>query len=131
MRKTARECAIKIIYEYLFLQKKNADTFQILVDENNLDEADVNYLSTIYDGVIENYSELNSMIEQSLVNAKLGRIYKCDLSILLVALYELKYMGDIPERVSVNEAVELAKIFSTDQSSSFINGVLSKFISKE
>lgn len=64
------------------------------------------------------------MIESKLKNWKLSRISKVSLSILRVAVYELKYMDDVPTNVSINEAVELAKQYANEDDYSFINGVL-------
>ena len=59
------------------------------------------------------------------------RIYKIDLAILLIATYEILFLPDVPDKVSVNEAVELAKTYSTDNSPSFINGVLASVIKEK
>ena len=53
---------------------------------------------------------------------------KVDLSIIRLAVYEIKYEEDVPEKVAINEAIELAKLYGTDNSASFVNGVLAKFV---
>ena len=58
----------------------------------------------------------------------IDRIFKVDLAILLVALYEMMFISSIPKNVSINEALELSKTYSTEKSGSFINGVLSNFV---
>ena len=71
---------------------------------------------------------LKSVVSRFLRGFNIDRIYKIDLAILYVACYEILFMPDVPEKVSVNEAVELAKTYSTDKSPSFINGVLAGVI---
>ena len=75
-------------------------------------------------GTIEHLDEIDQLIESKLKNWKLSRISKVSLSILRVAVYELKYMDDVPTNVSINEAVELAKQYANEDDYSFINGVL-------
>ena len=75
-------------------------------------------------GTTEHQDEIDQIIESKLKNWKLSRISRVSLSILRMAVYELKYLADIPASVSINEAVELAKQYAADEEYSFINGVL-------
>jgi N utilization substance protein B len=75
-------------------------------------------------GVISQRADLDRRIEQSTENWKLARLAKVDLLILRLATYELVFCPDIPHNVSLNEAIEIAKRFGTDDSAAFINGVL-------
>ncbi|MFC6275063.1 transcription antitermination factor NusB [Levilactobacillus tangyuanensis] len=83
------------------------------------------YLDTLVTGVLTNQTELDAQIEQYLSTGwQLKRIAKTDLVILRLAFYEIDHVDDVPDRVAVNEALELAKNFSDDRSRRFINGVL-------
>lgn len=124
-RKDAREVAFKLVFEYLFNNKKNEQTLIDLADECQL-KAELKYVKKVYAGVIDNYDELCECIKQRAIGFALDRIYKVDKAILLVALYEILYAKDIPYAVSINEAVELAKKYGADKSPSFINGILSR-----
>jgi len=75
-------------------------------------------------GVVSQRSEIDGRIEQSTENWKLTRLAKIDFLILRLATYELVYCPEIPHNVSLNEAIEIAKRFGTDDSAAFINGVL-------
>ena len=91
-------------------------------------EDDVRYLDEVCAGVVRHYDELTRKLEGALDRQRPERIYRCDRSILLVALCEMLYMPEIPPKVSVNEAIELSKIYSTEKSGGFINGILSNFL---
>ena len=126
-RKNARECVFKMIFEYTFSKEKNVDTLEEFIsDEENKEE--IGYIQEVYNGVIEKYDELVNKISAVSKGFKIDRIYKIDLAILLVALYEILYIKGIPTNVSINEAINLSKIYSTDKSPSFINGILSNFV---
>ena len=86
------------------------------------------YIKSISKGVSEKVSELDEAISKHLKGWKMERICKTDLAILRLAIYEILYRDDIPYKVSVNEAVELAKSFGEDSSPSFINGVLAGIV---
>lgn len=126
-RSLARENVFKLVFEYVFNKEKNEDYFEdVLNDESN--KAEVGYISEVYNGIITHYDELLEDIKKSSESFKLDRIFKVDLAILLVALYEMKYIKSIPQMVSINEALNLAKVYSTEKSNKFINGILSNFI---
>lgn len=125
-RKTAREYAYKLIFEYIFSKVPNTRTFQLFAYAD-IDENDLHYLEKVYYGVIDNYSELLSVIEKYSHGFAVERIYKTDLSAMLLAIYEMKYMEDIPLSVSISEAVSLVKKYSTEKSNAFVNGILSSF----
>lgn len=125
-RTDAREVAFKLVFEYLFTKEQNDLLLAELSDSYNL-QAEQQYVAKVYNGVISNFKNLQQRIAQTAIGFSAERIYKVDEAILLVSLYEILYMQDIPYAVSVNEAVELAKKFSTTKSTSFINGILSKF----
>ena len=83
------------------------------------------YVELVVTGVKEHQEELDVLIEKHLKRWTVNRIAKTDLVILRLALFEMLYVSDIPNKVSLNEALEIAKTFSDDESRRFINGVLS------
>lgn len=126
MRKDARETAFRLIYSYLFDKKREESFDERLssIDDVVLTEDDKAYVKDVFLGVVENENELSGIIEKYAIGFKADRIYMVDRAILLVAVYELSRRDDIPDKVSCNEAVELAKKYSTEKSPSFINGIL-------
>jgi N utilization substance protein B len=104
---------------------------QVALFEEELEqikEADKEYLTSKTDSILAHLKEIDDAINDKSVGWKTSRMGKVDLAILRLAVYEIRYEEDIPEKVSINEAVELAKKYGTDDSSSFINGVLAKFV---
>ncbi len=136
-RKTARELAFKVIFAENFQNEevKPEDIRDALLKETEqMDEVtkeDMTYISEISHGVYEKSKELDNYIKEHLKGWTMDRICKTDLAILKLAIYEILYRDDIPYKVSINEAVELAKMFSEENSPSFINGVLAEIINKK
>lgn len=126
MRKTARENAFKLIFEKLINEDSDELGYAALTE--GLDENDKNFLDTLLCGVETEKEFLKSVVSRFLRGFNLDRIYKIDLAILYVSCYEILFLRDVPDKVSVNEAVELAKTYSTDKSPAFVNGVLAGVI---
>ena len=129
----AREVAFKIVFELAFQNDEEAaKLFEKLIEASDekyeITEEDNAYISEIITGIQSNESSINEMIKSHLKDWSFERISKIDLAILRLAIYEIKYREDIPCKVSVNEAVELAKIFGEDSSPAFINGVLAEIL---
>ena len=126
-RRDARDTAFKLIFEYTFTKEKKDFLIDEYTLELNLDGDDMSYIKEIYFGIISHYEELIQDISKYAENFSVDRIYKVDLALLLLAIYEIKYMEKIPFKVSVNEVIGLAKKYSTEKSVKYINGVLSNF----
>ena len=94
-------------------------------------EKDLDYIRTKSSKIAEKIAEIDSLINEHTTGWKTSRMNKVDLTILRLGVYEMKYDEDIPERVAINEAVELAKKFGGDESPAFVNAVLAKLSSKE
>ncbi len=123
-RKKARDGVYKLIYEFLFSGEANERTFAIMTAAD-MPAEELDYIKRAYYGVIEHIDELKSIVAQYAVGFDIARIYKPDLAALVLAIFEMKYMDDIPLNVSISEAVELVKIYSTEKSHAFVNGILS------
>lgn len=86
---------------------------------------DINrFYMTLIKGVIDNKSQLDQLIEQFSSNWKINRMGCVDRNILRIAAFEILYCQDIPPIVSINEAVDIGKLYGTEESGSFINGIL-------
>ncbi len=92
--------------------------------EHAMSDEDMLFSDRLYEGVHRYLSEIDSAIEAHARDWSVSRIAKVDLSILRIAVYELLYEPNIPEGATVNEAVELAKLFGGEKSAGFINGIL-------
>lgn len=130
-RKQTRELALKLLFE---LSINDKDVEKILEDYLKYKEDDIEldkkYLEEVLKGASSKLDVLDATIERFLVNWKLDRISKIDLAILRLSTYEINYMDNIPNNVSIKEALELSEKYSEKDSSAFTNGVLDK-ISKE
>ena len=129
-RSEMRELTFKLIYSLEIQKNENLDEQIELYIENNeiKDNEAIEYLKDCIYGINKNLEEINKTIENSLTSDwKIDRISKINLSLLKLAIYEIKYK-DIPYKVEINEAVELAKTYGEDMSSKFINGALAKIV---
>src|SRR5699024_1834508 len=111
-RRQAREEAFKIL-------------FQLEINDEQPNLNNEVFVDTVISGVIENKLEIDSQIKHQLKNWTFERIALIDKTILRIAIYEINELEDIPVAVSINEAVELAHTYGDENSSKFINGVLS------
>ena len=98
-----------------------------LEQEEIQSEKDCVYISEKFEKIQEKVTELDTLINEQATGWKTDRMGKVDLAIIRLAVYEIKYDDSVPTSVAINEAVELAKKFGQDESSSFVNGVLAKF----
>ena len=132
-RKIARELAFKVIFSVDF-QHENEDVEKLIMnledETKEITQEDKGYINDIVQGVMAKKEELDEKIRKYLKGWTMDRISKTDLAILRLAIYEITYRDDIPYKVSVNEAVELAKTFSDSTSSSFIKGVLAGVVTE-
>ena len=124
MRSYAREVAFCKIYAYLMGGESDGDLSQF--DTEKLTEEDVAFVDTLVNGVAENKAQLDEIVSKYSRAFKLNRIYRPDLAALELALYEMLYC-DTPHPVAINEAVGIAKKYSTEKSVSYVNGILAAF----
>lgn len=120
---------MKLTYEKMF---GCDDTYKDILEKSGIDEvptdADIAFASRIVDGVQLEIQQIDSLIESAAVGWTVDRMPKVDLSILRNAVYEIRFVGEVPAAVAVNEAVELAKSFCDAKSPRFINGLLGKIV---
>ena len=126
-RTTAREKAMQILFQ---LEINEIDPVQAI--ENHLgEEKSDKFLLTLVLGVEDNKKEIDNLITQHLEGWTIDRIASVERTVLRIATYEITFEDGIPESVSINEAIELAKKYADERSGKFVNGVLSKIISKK
>ncbi|MDR6224649.1 transcription antitermination factor NusB [Desmospora profundinema] len=130
-RRKVREKALQALYQ-LQLNKQDKEEWLRREDRklaDPIDPRDREFFGRLVQGVIQNQEQLDQQIEGYLKKDwTLSRLSLVDQMILRLSVYELLHEPDIPNRVSLNEAVELAKTFSGDESPKFINGVLASFL---
>lgn len=129
-RKKSREKAMEMLFGITINKETSEEVIETFKENNKeeLQDIDLIYIRNILKGIEEKKEELDELISSLLQKWKIERISKVNLTILRLAIYEIKYVDDVPGKVAVNEALELAKIYSDEKSISFINGVLDKVL---
>ena len=134
-RHKAREISFKYVYQIAFGQPLiiEEDNFWDLAleDDKNLSEEDKLFIEKTINGVKEHLDEIDKVIFSKITGRSMDRVFKVDLAILRIAVYELLYVKDLSYKVVANEAVEIAKKYGKDNSHSFINGILREVIKDE
>ena len=128
-RREIRENVFMMLFRVEFHEQTEFEE-QIALFEDELaalNESDMTYIKGKCSAIFEKLDELDAAVNEVSTGWKTSRMGKVDLSIIRLALYEIKYEEDIPLKVSINEAVELANKYGTDDSPSFVNGILAKF----
>ena len=121
-RPIAREAAMQLVFEQLFGGDATAETLVDLIDYVP-SEKDGEYINTVVAGVTEHAEQIDREISSCLRGWTLARLSRVDLSIMRLAVFEMQYTG-LPAAVAINEAVELTRKYSGEESCPFVNGVL-------
>ena len=127
-RRQARELALQILFQIDLGQASPETAFQYTIQGKDLDRESTEFIRRIVFGTLQNLKILDKAIVSVSRDWDLGRMAVVDRNIMRMALFEIFYCEDIPGSVSLNEAIELAKIFGTDDSGRFVNGVLGKIV---
>ena len=129
-RRKSREIAMRILYEMSINKEDYEEKINSFIEniDEDLNNLDIEYIKRVLKGIEEKKEEIDSHIEKYLIKWKLYRISKINISILRICTYEILFESDIPNKVSVNEGIELAKKYAEENSASFINGVLGNMI---
>ncbi|HCU24899.1 MAG TPA: transcription antitermination factor NusB [Deltaproteobacteria bacterium] len=135
-RRKAREVSLQLLYETELAHKSGREvTERFLKDPHGLQfetgELDADALQEVKDftrlileGVANNVREIDSLMESHSTHWKVSRMASVDRNILRMAIFELLYCSDIPASVTINEAIEIAKKYGTEESGAFVNGIL-------
>ncbi len=127
-RRELRESIFQLLFMTEFNASEEMAEQRTLFLENieDLQEKDQTYIQTKFEKICEKLPELDAKLNESSKGWKTTRMAKVDLTILRLAVYEVMHDEDVPTRVAINEAVELAKKFGGNDSPAFVNGVLGK-----
>ena len=126
-RRKARELAVQAIYSWQLSQNSVTDIETNFLVDNSARRFDIPYFQQLLHGVTKSVSSIDEAISPH-VDRPLNDVDPVEKAILRVAIYELKDCKDVPYRVVINEAIELAKSFAADDSHKFVNGVLDKAV---
>ncbi len=129
-RRKAREIAVQILYQADVAGVPFSEAFSTYEGYFRPSLKVLSFAKELVDGVAKNQKDIDEIIESFSKNWKLSRMSAIDRNILRLATYELLYRSDIPPKVSINEAVELAKSFGSEESASFVNGILDAIYKK-
>lgn len=134
-RRSCREAALQILYQCDILQDFSSkvvehffDYFQtdLGITEDEMVGAPGAYCRELVEGVIKHHEQIDAAIGLASLHWSVSRMSFVDRNIIRIATYELKYSPEVPAKVSINEAIEIAKRFGSDDSPKFINGVIDK-----
>lgn len=128
-RRVAREVALKALFAY-DLGKNEPYTIleQLYEEEDTNDKSTSEFSRHLVEGVIQQQEHIDGVIEKYAIEWDLQRMATVDRNIMRMALFEILYLPEIPEAVTVNEAIEIAKIYGSEDSARFINGILGNVI---
>ncbi len=132
-RRKSREIAMKLLFQMSINKENYVDVIENFKEHTDVDLQDIDmaYITKVLAGIHENGNEIDKNIEKHLIKWKLNRLSKMNLAILRVSTYEILFEEEIPDKVSVNEGIELAKKYGEESSPAFINGILAKMIKKD
>ncbi len=135
MKKQSRSEARREAFSLIFQMNQQKDTMEELVKELGEEKPEcldnMEYIRAVVLGVMEREEELEDIIRKSLTTAwSIDRINKVPLAVLKLAVYEMKYMDDVPPKVAINEAVNIVKEYGDPQAAAFVNGVLAGALEK-
>ncbi|MFH1217533.1 MAG: transcription antitermination factor NusB [Pseudomonadota bacterium] len=123
LRRKSRELALQCLYQIDQSGNSEADV-DGMSDHFDVNKKAIPYAQELVDGIRSNWQDLNSLIEDHAKNWRLSRMAVIDRNILRIAAFELIHKDDVPTSVALNEAIEIAKRYSTDDAAPFINGIL-------
>ncbi|MDY6882007.1 MAG: transcription antitermination factor NusB [Desulfatiglans sp.] len=128
-RRRSRELALQVLFHLEFNEDDPDEVFELICENFKSKKSARPFSKKLVLGVVDRKDELDRLITQASRNWRLERMSCLDKCILRMAILEMAFMEDIPPKVSIDEAVELGKVFGSEYSSSFINGILDKVYS--
>ncbi|GGG56830.1 transcription antitermination factor NusB [Paenibacillus radicis (ex Gao et al. 2016)] len=137
-RRLAREIAVSSLYQMEMNEVTAAEAIEMLMEEARSEneigaefvenENTDSYVRELVNGVAERKAAIDDMLQQHLTGWQVDRLSRVDRQVLRLACYEMVFRDDVPHKASINEAIELAKHFGTEESGKFVNGVLGKLM---
>jgi len=129
-RSRAREVALQALFQEDLNPRDSVDQLAPFVESRLKDQSLRTFAIGLVQGVKRNLAELDALIEEKAENWSLSRMAATDRNVLRLGAFEIRY-GDTPDRVAIDEAVDLAKRFGSENSSQFVNGILDKLLLRE
>ena len=129
-RREIREQIFKLLFRAEFYEEEELpEQLQLFFEElDKKEEKDTSYIQEKTQQILARLPEIDGLINEAAKGWKTSRMGKVDLTLIRLAVYEIKFEEEIPTGVAINEAVELAKSYGTDDSASFVNGILAKLV---
>ncbi|MCW2478452.1 transcription antitermination factor NusB [Candidatus Symbiopectobacterium sp. NZEC135] len=124
-RRRARECAVQALYSWQLSKNDIADIELQFLSEQDVKDVDISYFRELLAGVAMQAEKLDALMAPYL-SRQLDELGQVERAVLRIALFELSKRDDVPYKVAINEAIELAKVFGAEDSHKFVNGVLDK-----
>ncbi|NLT11501.1 MAG: transcription antitermination factor NusB [Clostridiaceae bacterium] len=125
-RREARELAFKFLYQVEFRPQDIDSQKSLFLEIHAFDAAEEDYFNQVIDGVVKSKAEVDALISPLLKGWKMDRLPRVDITILRIAVFEMRYLEEVPSSVAISEAVILAKRYGSEDSKSYINAVLGK-----
>ena len=123
-RRAARQCVLEALFAYQFSKNERKEIINQLVNKNPELKDHYNFIKSLFDIVFTKMDWTEELIKSHLENWELDRVANIDKILLKMGICEIYFVNDIPPKVTITEMVEIAKIYSTEESPIFINGIL-------
>jgi len=127
-RTKSRECALKILYQLDINKSDLKDSLESFYNYRKLSPAIKEFANLIAEGTVKNLKQIDKIISKCAQNWAINRMAVIDRNILRMSVFELIFIDDIPPKVSINEAIEIAKRYGDKDSSKFVNGILDRVL---
>ena len=123
-RRAARQCVLEALFAYQFSKNDTLQILNQLMSKNPELKGNNDFIQSLFHSVFENMKWTEDVIKLHLENWEIDRVAQIDKILLKMGICEIYFIDDIPPKVTISEMVEIAKIYSTDESPVFINGIL-------
>jgi N utilization substance protein B len=123
-RRIAREAVLQALYAYEITKEKRDKVLKDIINRESYDNGMKNFITSLFNFSIDNKEWCEEQIKTRLNNWEFDRVPLLDRLLLILAISEIHFVDDVPPKVSISEAIEIAKQYSTEESAGFVNGVL-------
>jgi len=123
-RRIAREAVLQALYAYEITKEKRDKVLNDIINRQSYDNDMKNFITSLFNFSIDNKEWCEEQIKTRLNNWEFDRVALLDRLLLILAISEIHFVVDVPPKVSISEAIEIAKQYSTEESAGFVNGVL-------
>ena len=123
-RRIGREAVLQALYAYEITKEDRSKVLQDIINRNSYDSEMQIFITTLFNFSIDNKQWCEEQIKTRLNNWEFDRVPLLDRLLLILAISEINFIDDVPPKVSITEAIEIAKEYSTEESAGFVNGVL-------